>query len=363
TKSAHLFIADTATGPALQFAEGTAYSSGSDYSQPERKPHAEIITDRNLYRPGQTVKMKGLVRDVTVFSGPMIPRGAEVHWNITEADGGRVVGQGDTTVSPYGGWEAEWNEPEKAKLESYEIRCRVKDRDYDGVNTIGVQEYRVPLFSVVVEAKTPEVGTTAHAQVSSAYFHGAPNVGARVHWKATWTTSAEYASEEDGSSKKRFNGYAEVGPALDANSEDTKTIEGDTKLDANGQATLACESPFKDNPAVERASVVWRADVTSIDGQALVGGDMATLFAAATRLGVGATEQVTQPAGVKVDIDALDPDDKKVNDVLVHADLFHITTKTVKEQIAPFVYRYRNTDEFAKVASQESKTPAALVFA
>src|SRR5262249_31896021 len=43
--------------------------------------------------------------------------------------------------------------------------------------------------------------------------------------------------------------------------------------------------------------------------------------------------------------------------------LFHITTKTVKEQIAPFVYRYRNTDEFAKVASQESKTPAALVFA
>src|SRR5262249_42742930 len=196
TKSAHLFIADTATGPALQFAEGTAYSSGSDYSQPERKPHAEIITDRNLYRPGQTVKMKGLVRDVTVFSGPMIPRGAEVHWNITEADGGRVVGQGDTTVSPYGGWEAEWNVPEKAKLGSYEIRCRVKDRDYDGVNTIGVQEYRVPLFSVVVEAKTPEVGTTAHAQVSSAYFHGAPNVGARVHWKATWTTSAEYASEE-----------------------------------------------------------------------------------------------------------------------------------------------------------------------
>src|SRR5262249_17899195 len=32
SKSAHLFIADTATGPALQFAEGSAYSSGSDYS-------------------------------------------------------------------------------------------------------------------------------------------------------------------------------------------------------------------------------------------------------------------------------------------------------------------------------------------
>src|SRR5437773_2718767 len=299
SKSVHLFIADTATGPALQFTEGSAYSSGSDYSQSERKPHAEIITDRNLYRPGQIVKMKGLVRDITGFSGPMIPQGAEVHWNITEADGNRVVGQGDTTVSPYGGWEAEWSVPEKAKLGNYEIRCAVNGRDYEGVNTIGVQEYRVPLFSVVLEATTSEVGTAAHAQVSSAYFHGAPNVGARVHWKATWTTSAEYASEEDGSSKKRFNGYTEVGPALDPNSEDIKTIEGDAKLDANGQATVACESPFKDNPAVERASVAWRADVTSMDGQTLVGGDTATLFTAETRLGVGAIEQAAEPAGVK----------------------------------------------------------------
>ena len=31
------------------------------------RSHAEIITDRNLYRPGHTVKMKGLVRDVTQF--------------------------------------------------------------------------------------------------------------------------------------------------------------------------------------------------------------------------------------------------------------------------------------------------------
>src|SRR4029078_3341961 len=85
-----------------------------------------------------------------------------------------------------------------------------------------------------------------------------------------------------------------------------------------------------------------------------------------------AEEQTTEPdglpagasaqAGIKVDIDALDPDDEKKEGIFVAADLFHVTTKTVKEQIAPFVYRYRNTDQFAKVASQESKTPAQLVF-
>ena len=371
-KNTHLFIADTTTGPALQFADATAYSSGSDSAPSPNRPHAEIITDRNLYRPGHTVKMKGLAREVTDSSGLTIPVGASVHWTIKESDGSRIVGEGDTTLSAYGGWEAEWNVPEKAKLGSYEVRCVVGGRDYAGVTVISVQEYRVPLFSVMVEATTPEVGTTAHARISSAYFHGAPNAGARVHWKASWTTMADFASDSNEPYRKRFNSYSEVGPRLDVDSEDIKTIEGDTKLDAHGFATIACESPFKDNSAVGRTSIIWRADVTSIDGQTLSGGDTATLFATETRLGVRAEEQSTEPvglpagasaqAGIKVDIDALDPDDEKKDGVLVRADLFHVTTKTVKEQLAPFVYRYRNTDQFAKVASQESKTPAELVF-
>ena len=361
-KNTHLFIADTTTGPALQFADATAYPSGTDSASSPNRPHAEIITDRNLYRPGHTVKMKGLARDFTESNGLLIPVGSSVHWSIKESDGSRVVGEGDTTLSAYGGWEAEWNVPEKAKLGSYEVRCAVGGRDYTGVTVISVQEYRVPLFSVMVEATTPEVGSTAHARISSAYFHGAPNAGARVHWKASWTTMADFASDSNEPYRKRFNSYSEVGPRLDVDSEDIKTIEGDTQLDAHGFATIACESPFKDNPAVGRTNVIWRADVTSIDGQTLSGGDTATLFATETRLGVRAEEQTTEPAGIKVGIDALDPDDEKQDGVLVRADLFHVTTKTVKEQIAPFVYRYRNTDQFAKVASQESKTPAELVF-
>jgi len=142
--------------------------------------------------------------------------------------------------------------------------------------------------------------------------------------------------------EKRFNSYAEVGPRFDVDSEDIKTIEGDTQLDAHGFATIACESPFKDNPAVSRMNISWRADVTSIDGQTLTGGDTATLFATETRLGIRAEEQTTEPAGVKVQIDALNSEDEKEDGILVRADLFHVTTKTVKEQLAPLVYRYRN---------------------
>ena len=37
SKDTHLFIADTSTGPALQFAEATAYSSGNDYARAARR--------------------------------------------------------------------------------------------------------------------------------------------------------------------------------------------------------------------------------------------------------------------------------------------------------------------------------------
>jgi len=356
----HLFIADTPNGPAIQFADGSTYSSsgGGGYAPP-RKPHAEIITDRNLYRPGQVVKMKGIVRNVTDAS-LTVPEQSVVNWRVTQGYEDRVVGEGTAELSSYGGWEAEWNIPEKSKLGHFEIRCQIAGEDYDGRASISVEEYRVPVFSVVVEAET-EVGQTAHAHVSSAYFHGAPNVGARVHWKATWTPSVESGGESD-DYKRRYNAYPEVGPSLDPSSEQTKTIEGDTKLDAHGFANLACESPFKDNPAIGRANVSWRAEVTSVDGQTIVGGEMAAIFSDPTRLGIKATERLGKDGGINVSIDAVDKEDAKVAGVPVHVDLYYVATKTTKEQIAPFVFRYRNTDQFAKVASQETKTPAEFLF-
>jgi uncharacterized protein YfaS (alpha-2-macroglobulin family) len=272
----------------VQFAEGDSYTSGSgDNTAPEKKPHVEVITDRNLYRPGQLVKMKGMMREPNGID-LTIPKATAVHWTVTEAYGTHISGEGDTTMSAEGGWEAEWTILDNIKTGRYDIRCKLEGKEYDGVTQISVEEYRVPAFSVVVEAKT-ENGQTAHAHVSSAYFHGAPNAGARVHWKASWTASTEFDSRNE-AYKRRYNSCKEVGPRLDPDNEELKTVEGDMKLDAHGFADLSCESPFKENAAVGKASVSWRAEVTSLDGQTLVGGDLAPLFPAPALLGVRATE-------------------------------------------------------------------------
>src|SRR5207237_10491354 len=111
-----------------------------------------------------------------------------------------------------------------------------------------------------------------------------------------------------------------------------------------------------------RENVSWRAEVTSLDGQTIVGGATATVFPSAIRLGVKTSEKFGKDGGVNVSVDAVDKENAKVSDVAVQVDLFHVTTKTAKEQVAPFVYRYRNTDQFAKVDSKQVKAPAQFVF-
>jgi uncharacterized protein YfaS (alpha-2-macroglobulin family) len=354
---ATLLIAETEAGPVIRSLDSnTAYTSGSEFIAAPQKRRAAIITDRNLYRPGQVVKIKGIVRDANE-TALTIPASSTVSWQVTAADEKRVVKEGNAALSPDGTWESSWEVPEKARIGHYEIHCTIENEVYEGMADVDIEEYRVPLFSIVTEAAN-EVGPVAHANVSSAYFHGAPNTGANVHWKATWTVTAEMRDD----SFKCYNSYAEVGPRLDPDAVPTKTIEGDTKLDEHGRVSLECPSPFQENPAIGLCDVTWRTEVTSIDGQTLVGGASESLSSAPARLAVHTTEDATSSKGVLVQIQAFSQDNQPVADIALRSDLYFVVSKTVKEQVAPFVVRYRNADQFAKIASQESKGGGTVHF-
>ncbi len=354
---AALIIADTTDGPVVRSLDiDTGYTSGSEIVAAPQKQRAAIITDRNLYRPGQAVKIKGVVRDANEVN-LTIPSANAVTWQVTQGDEKRVIKEGTATLSPDGAWETAWEVPEKAQTGHYQIHCRIGNDTYNGIADVDVEEYRVPLFSIIVEANN-EVGPVAHATISSAYFHGAPNAGANVHWKATWTASAEI--HQDGF--KCYNTYAEIGPRLDPDALPTKTIEGDAKLDEHGRVFLECTSPFENDLAIGLSDVSWRVDVTSIDGQTITGGAETAIASAPARLAVQASEDASAHKGVQVQILAFDQKDKPVPDIDLRSDLFFVVTKTVKEQVAPFVFRYRNTDRFTKIASQESKGPGTIRF-
>lgn len=354
-----LYIADTEKGPALQFADGQAYWSQTDDRSLTSVNRVAIITDRNLYRPGQAVKMKGVMRQGTE-NGPAVPPAGEVHWKVTEQVGEQQLAEGSTGLSPEGGWEAEWAIPDKIKLGSYNISAALGEDTYEGSTIVRVEEYRTPIFTVTVQAPN-EIGATARAHLASQYFHGAPNAGAQVHWSATWTASAEMDTEEN-DYRRRFNSYSELGPRIDPDAEQLATVEGDAKLDAHGLAELTSASPFQSNAAIGKANVLWRAEVTSLEGQTMTATENETIFAAAKRLGVKAEEHLTEPRGVHVEIDAVDSHDAKISGFTAQVNVFRFTAKTARQQLAPYVFRYQNTNQFEKIATRQIQTPASFDF-
>jgi uncharacterized protein YfaS (alpha-2-macroglobulin family) len=359
THQAYLFIADTPAGPSLGVVDESTYSAYSDSGSARPARTRLIITDRNLYRPGEEVKIKGILRERDDKGALAIPQSGKVHWDILQGDDGKVIGQGDADLNADGAFAAAWPIPATAALGNCTLDCTLDGNQCQGNAEINIQEYRVPLFTVAVDAAT-ESGVTAHARVSSALFHGGANAGAHVHWKATWTALAETGTDET----VRYNAYSRLGPVLDRDNELTQSLEGDAVLDAQGMATLASDSPFKANAAVGSSEVNWQVDVTSVDGETLSGGASANFSSASVLIGVSAEEKMTDPRGISVKLDAVDPDGNTITTtpVNVTVDLYHVTTRTVKEQVAPFVYKYHNDDQYTKVDSSDATAPGSLVF-
>ncbi|HEY2343070.1 MAG TPA: MG2 domain-containing protein, partial [Chthoniobacteraceae bacterium] len=326
---AELFIADTPTGPAIQYASGPMLAF-ADYERHEEVSilRGMLVTDRNLYRPGQTVKIHGIVR-VEKKGVLSMADLTEIQWKIKN-DAGDPVADDTAEVSRHGAWDAEWNIPTGLATGVYRIACESPGLESpDGSDLeFRVEEYRTPLFSVLLD-EAREAAPASQVKVSSTYFHGAPNAKAKAHWKAVWANQL-YQDDHD---FVRSDAYSEN--ALENDEE--KTVEGDAVLDANGTAVLRCDPPFADGKKRGRCSVEWTVDVTSAEAQTLTAGLTATAQAAPAWAGIRASAKSGVERTITVESQAVDLDDKPVKGTPIRFDIFYVSTKTVKEKIAPFL--------------------------
>ena len=137
-------------------------------------------TDRGLYRPGETVHVKGLARATKLGSPLDVPgEGRPVKVTVSGPTGKSVL---DTTVtlSPFGGFWFDVELPGDARLGDYAISARLDNGDFTRAFT--VEEYRPATYEVTAKAKTARVvGDGAiEGEVAATYFYGAPLRGGDV---------------------------------------------------------------------------------------------------------------------------------------------------------------------------------------
>lgn len=343
------FVISAPEGPVVREVEGTKLIA-ADYRADDGESglRSLLVTDRNLYRPGQTVKMHGILRNSQ--QGELtVPPAESLSWKISPSEG-EEVGSGDAKVTRAGAWDAEWVIPSEIPLGEYRILFSIGDKD-QVLETIRIEEYRVPLFVVDVE-KIEEPGAVSQVKVASTYFHGAPNAGARVHWKATWMTLQGESDDKFVRSDSYSPDHMEAGDEAEA--------EGEGVLDENGTVLLRCEAPFPDGAKRGRCTVDWRVDVISAEAQTISSSTECLVQYGKALAGIHAEAKSGMDGVLVVEADAVDMEDTPVAKTPLRLDVYRMDTKTVKEKVAPFVVKYRNSTSYEKVATREVETPVEM---
>jgi uncharacterized protein YfaS (alpha-2-macroglobulin family) len=148
--------------------------------QTYRETKVYTITDRPVYRPGQTVHFKFWI-GCTDYDQPDASQfaGKTFAVEITNPKDEKVLNK-RFTADTYGGIEGQLDLPADAALGEYQLA--VVDQ---GGGSFRVEEYKKPEFEVEIKAPDAPVvlGETVQATVQAKYYFGAPVTKARVKVK------------------------------------------------------------------------------------------------------------------------------------------------------------------------------------
>ncbi len=158
-----------------------------------------VLDDRQLYRPGEDVAVKGWLRWVELGKGgdirPLDGQITSVAFVVHDAQ--RVeIAKGTAAVSALGGFDAKFTLPKTPNLGHARIEFTPVGSGAEPwmgfAHSIRIEEFRRPEFEVNAQASTGPflIGGGGDMNVSAKYFTGAALPGAKV----TWAVSASSTS-------------------------------------------------------------------------------------------------------------------------------------------------------------------------
>ncbi|MBU1244404.1 hypothetical protein KJ612_14490, partial [Myxococcota bacterium] len=202
----YLVVAGDEADMAFVVLDGSGADGGytSSYTQyytpvPESRLRYQIFTDRDPYRPGDTIEMTGWMRRET--RGPegrlafLMYEKAEIEWEITNPQG-ESVEKGKAPIDRHGAWAVSVKTKPDFSLGRYNFSATVKgitgfekDRMYHGFSILA---YRTPehVVTVTIPSKPYIYGDTLTGSIEGRYTFGAPMKKADVNYSVNMQESS-----------------------------------------------------------------------------------------------------------------------------------------------------------------------------
>lgn len=226
-------------------------------------PYGMMFTDRGIYRPGDSVNLKGIVREPSA-AGNALPGAAKVKLVLSAPDGEKL-NELEVPLSRFGTFSTTLNIPGSASLGSFGVQALIGGERRLS-ESFEVAEYRPAEFEVGVSSEKPAYvrGDEARFTIDARYLFGAPMAGAAVRYSTMRSKSSFSVPNSEG--------FVTDASALTADHEerplDARDLGmGEEKLGADGRLTFGRKLTLPGQSGTEVVTV--DAEVTDAARQSI----------------------------------------------------------------------------------------------
>ncbi|HYC53977.1 MAG TPA: MG2 domain-containing protein [Candidatus Binatia bacterium] len=343
------------------------HSSWDDGIEPWRLlPHANTygggtdsrhtILDRSLFRPGETVHMKHVLR-LPVMSGFTVPAADKrPHKARVVHDGSEQSYDQDITWDENGIATTDWTIPAGARLGTYSVRLVRTDgidgwSDWNATASFRIEQFRVPLMraSVGLPAKAQVAPSSLPVEVSSQYLSG----GAADDLPFILRSELRPGAIDAPPDFEQFTfaaGSARVG--IERETDDYSDDEEMTapKLHQERRATLdasgTARAEVTELPATEEVrELVAEVEYRDPNGERQTTAATTTLWPAARVAGIHVENWLDTDAQIESKVAVLDTDRKPVAGAAVTVELLHRRSYWSRTRQVGGFYGYQGSSE------------------
>ncbi|MGB4863286.1 MAG: Ig-like domain-containing protein [Tepidiformaceae bacterium] len=301
----------------------------------------QLYTDRPIYRPGETVEYKGVVRadDDAAYTIPATD--APLDFVIINSRGQEVKREAITT-NEFGTFAGEFLIPGDAPVGDYSISIQYRldgGGPFGGVagNSFLVAEFRKPEFAVEMATAEPAYinGDSIDVETTATFYFGGGLEGAGVDWSVM---AVPFRPTIEGLERYSFTDYDYWKTAV---SETPIRATGKATTGPGGVASFEVPAALQANEGAQQFTI--SATVTDANAQAVASSTQVTVHPAAVAAGIRPAEYVAiagEPS--EIDLVAVDTEGAIVAGQPIVVRAYSRKWVTTKELTPDGARRYRS---------------------